>query len=103
MEFDNLSDKHSIDVKFSVDSLSLSQRTISYQDAKLAKCPLSKTIMNEPVLVNDQDYEKSAILEYLKTHNNICPRGLKVDTEAPGFPQNSSRGIRKLCKKARLA
>jgi len=55
--------------------------------------------MTNPVCVNEVDYEKAAIIDYLRK-NNMCPNGKKVDTTTPGFPFESSRIVKNLCKKA---
>mmetsp|Transcript_2881 Transcript_2881/g.5374 ORF Transcript_2881/g.5374 Transcript_2881/m.5374 type:complete len:567 (-) Transcript_2881:112-1812(-) len=58
-------------------------------------CPLTKQIMMEPVLIfDDCTYEKQAIVEYLKAHNNTSPMtNEKCDVDEEEIVLLPNRGL----------
>jgi hypothetical protein len=52
--------------------------------------------MNDPVMVNSNTYERSAILEYLDKNNNVSPKGEEVNRDV--FPLPATESLIKMCK-----
>ena len=61
----------------------------------LVTCPISGLIMENPVCVNEKDYEREAILKYATSHANKDPDGKLVTEIKP-----SSQMVKEMCKMA---
>ena len=46
-------------------------------------CPISGLIMENPVCVNEKDYEREAIIKFATGHGNMDPDGKKVTEIKP--------------------